>query len=108
MIAAILFYPLLVFTTWIFFLAVMSLKKARDAGRLTKTAEFFSYGVLGIGYPLDFLLNLFSSFIFLELPREWLFTARVSRHIKGAGWRANMAHWFCENFLNPFDIGHCG
>lgn len=107
MIAAIFFYALLAFATWVFFLAIMDLKRARDAGRLTKISEFFAYGVLGIGYALDFLFNVSSSFIFLEPPREWLFTARVSRHIKGSGWRADLARWFCENFLNPSDPGHC-
>lgn len=107
MITAILIYPLLAFMTWIFFLAVMDLKKAREAGTLTKTATFFAFGVLWIGYVLDMLFNLASSVLFLELPREILFTARVSRHIKGIGWRAKMARWFCENLLNPFDPGHC-
>lgn len=108
MIAAILFYPVLAFSTWIFFLAAMSLKKARDAGRMTNAAKFFGYGVMWIGKPLDFVFNVASSFLFLELPREWLFTSRVSRHIKETGWRADLAKWCCDNFLDPFDPGHCG
>lgn len=108
MIAAILLYPLLAFVTWIFFLAVMDLKKARDAGRLTKAAQMLGYLILGPGYALDFLFNVASSFLFIEFPKELLFTARVSRHIKATGWRANLARWFCENLLNPFDPGHCG
>lgn len=107
MLTAILFYPVLAFVTWIFYLAVMDLKKAREAGRITKIAGMFAYVVLGIGYVFDFLFNVLSSFIFLELPHELLFTARVSRHIKETGWRANLARWFCENFLDPFDAGHC-
>lgn len=105
---AIFFYPALAIATWIFFLAIMSLKKARDAGQLTKTAEIFAFPVLCVGYALDFMFNVASSVIFLEPPKEWLFTARVSRHIKQTGWRAALARWFCENLLNPFDAGHCG
>jgi len=105
--AACLYFSL-AFMTWLFFLAIMSLKHARDAGKLTKTASNLAWPILIIGYPLDFLFNIASSFIFLEFPQEWLFTARVSRHIKGNGWRAALAHWICSNLLNPFDEGHCG
>jgi hypothetical protein len=108
MIATILFYPLLAVATWIFFLAIMDVKKARDAGRLTRAAKLIAYPILGIGYVLDFSFNVTSSVLFLELPREWLFTARVSRHIQNSGWRSTLARWFCENLLNPFDENHCG
>lgn len=106
MIAAILFYPVLAFVTWIFYLAVMQLKARRHA--LPPVAEKLGYAVLVLGYVCDFLFNLASTFIFLELPRELLFTGRVSRLKKGDGWRADLAHWVCDNLLSPIEEGHCG
>lgn len=94
--------------TWVFFLAVMMLKIKREAGTIPKVALPFAYVVLGVGLTLDVIFNVLSTFLFLELPHEYLFTARVSRLIKfGDGWRKRIATWFCEGFLNPFDAGHC-
>lgn len=101
-------FAVLVIATWVFFLAVMMLRHARDAGRMPKPTVPFAYFVLAIGYALDVMLNLASSILFIELPREILFTARISRHIReGKGWRKKLATWFCDGFLNPFDAGHC-
>lgn len=96
----------LAYSTWVHFLAVMMLKQRRDS--LPMVTKRFGYIVLGIGYALDFLFNVSSSLLFLEIPQEWLFTARVSRHVKEVGWRGNLARWFCGVLLEPVDPGHCG
>lgn len=109
MFAALAFIPLyfiLALATWIFYLAVMMLRTQRDT--MPAVARRFAYVVLGIGYVLDALLNLASSAIFLELPREILFTGRMQRHIKSGGWRGRLAKWFCDTLLEPFDKNHCG
>ena len=68
---------LLLYALWVFFLAVMSLKRAKDAGLLTTTAKCFGYPVLFAGLLLDFLANtLVLTVLLLELPRgcrflEW-------------------------------------
>lgn len=94
---------------WLFFLAVMSLSHARKSKSLTPIAQVIGYPILLTGYALDFIANVFvMTFVFLELPREWLVTARISRHIKESdGWRNCVAIWFRDNLLDPFDPGHC-
>jgi hypothetical protein len=97
-------------TLWLFFLAVMALKVARDNGTLPKAAMPFAYIILFVGLFVDFLVNVFvASIIFVEPPFELSVTARVTRHIKeSTGWRQKMAKWICQNLLDPFEIGgHC-
>jgi hypothetical protein len=98
----------MMYALWLFYLAVMALKHARDAGRLNDTARRLGLPILWAGYALDFIVNvLVVSVILLEFPREWLVTSRMSRHIKTGGWRGQMAQWFCDTLLDPFDPGHC-
>jgi hypothetical protein len=63
---------------------MMAVKQAKDTNRLHGTALLFGYALLALGAPLDGILQLVSSLIFLELPRyrsnEWLFTARMKRY----------------------------
>lgn len=93
----------LLYALWVFYLAVMALKRAKDAGLLTKTAEAFGYPVLFVGLVLDFLANvLVMSVLLLELPREGTVTSRLKRHNKGSGWRKAIAQW-AEPLLDPFD-----
>tara|TARA_R110000787_G_scaffold118721_2_gene229578 strand:+ start:1122 stop:1460 length:339 start_codon:yes stop_codon:yes gene_type:complete len=89
---------------WIFYLAVMNLKRARDAGLLTKTATALGYPVLFMGYALDCFVNVFViSILLLELPRETTVTARLKRHNnESKGWRKAVAVW-AEPLLDPFD-----
>jgi hypothetical protein len=100
-----------IYIVWIFYLAVMNLKRARDNKTLTKTALVLGYPILLIGYAADILLNIsVCSVLFLELPKEFTVTARVQRHLyTGSGWRENLAGWFCHNLLNAFDPDgkHC-
>jgi hypothetical protein len=92
------------YALWVFYLAVMSLKHARDRGMLTRTTLALGYPVLVIGLILDFCVNVFvMTPLFLELPREATVTARLKRHNRtGTGWRQRLAAWF-EPILDPFD-----
>ena len=92
------------YALWIFYLAVMNLKRARDAGLLTKTAAALGYPVLFIGYVLDCFVNVFvMTGLFLELPQELTVTSRLKRHNKeSTDWRKARAVW-AEPFLDPFD-----
>jgi len=102
---------LALYVLWIFYLAVMNLKRARDGKAITKTALCFGYPVLIVGYALDILVNLsLMSVMFLELPHETTMTSRVKRHLyHSTGWRETLAAWFCFNLLNAFDPSgkHC-
>jgi hypothetical protein len=94
----------LTYATWILYLAVMNLDRAKRAGMLSKTARVMGTPVLIIGYLLDFLLNVtVMSLVLVELPRETTVTARLNRHHKeSTGWRLAVVHWF-EPLLDPYD-----
>lgn len=98
-------YLLLAFVTFIFFMAIMQLKQRRDG--LPPAALYAGYAVFWMGWTCDVAFNVASTFLFLDLPRELLFTSRVSRLKKTTGWRSKLAHWFCANLLEPIDPGHC-
>lgn len=57
------------FWLWVFFLAVMQLRDARDAGRLRGWAKGPAVLVLAVGYSLDVLAQVtWASLWFRELP----------------------------------------
>lgn len=104
LLAAPLYAILGVWLLWVFYLAVMNLKRARDAGTLSKTAWALGLPVLAIGLLLDLLINLLvMSLVLWEIPREATVTARLKRHHRqSTGWRRLVSDWF-EPLLDPFD-----
>jgi hypothetical protein len=98
------------FATFVFFLAVMKLRTARDMGVLKDAPKIiiaFAYTALGIGLALDVLLNLLLSVVFVELPHEWLTTDRVIRLKQfGNDWQKSCARWMCKQLEN-IDEHHC-
>lgn len=99
------------YALWIFFLAVMNLKRARDMGKLTYTATLLGMPIVYISYILDFICNMGPmTILFLEIPEELLVTSRVCRHIHDSvGYRLKLALWFKNNLLDNFDPtgDHC-
>lgn len=96
--------------TWVFYLALMNLKRNRE--ELSIVTKIFAYPMIVIGVSSDVLFNFFwGSILFLELPKEWLMTTRLKRHLNDhkKDWRDRNANWFCRHFLNPFDPtgNHC-
>lgn len=58
----------------------------------------------------DVVFNvIIATFIFADLPEEYMFTQRLSRYKAGdSGWRTHVAKWLCANLLDPFELGgHC-
>jgi hypothetical protein len=102
-------FILFMYPLWVMYLAVMNLERARDAGTLTPHARALGTPLLFLGLLVDFLYNVVVlTVLFLELPRELLVTARVSRHKKdGRGFRKALATWFCVNLLDPYDPDGC-
>lgn len=95
----------LLYTLWIFYLAVMNLARAKNAGKISKPALFFGLPVLYVGYLLDFLTNVlvFTPFM-LDLPKETTVTTRLKRYAHGpAGWRKSFALWFAKDMLDDYD-----
>ena len=100
-----LFALLSMYVLWIFYLAVMNLKRARDNGSLTRVALFLGFPIAYLGLFIDFLVNvLILPVLFLDLPKEWLVTSRLIRYWDGEdGWRKDLAHWYAVNLLDTFD-----
>ena len=100
----ILAWALSPYVLWIFFLAVMNLKRAKQAGQLSSTARFLGTPVLIVGYLLDAFVNIFvMTLLMLELPEELTVTARLKRHINyTSGFRHRFALWF-QPLLDPYD-----
>ena len=111
----ILLYILLLFlagihTLWVYYLAIMHLKEARDRGDLVGFVRYPAYFTLAIGLIVDFVINvLVCTCIFVEVPKEWTVTSRLKRHINSEGWRSEVAAWICGKLLNKFDPSgnHC-
>lgn len=89
---------------YVFYCAVMNIKRVRDMGRLTKLGMVFGYPTLIIGLVLDLMVNVFvMSIVLLEIPREFTVTARLKRHHKTSkGYRLAVVKWF-EPVLDPLD-----
>jgi hypothetical protein len=100
-----------VYALWLFYLAVMHLARAREAGTLSRPALYLGYPLFLIGYALDvFVQMVLATVLFLDLPREWTLTGRLKRYIAGPeGWRETVAIWMCAHLLNAFDPDgrHC-
>jgi len=92
-----------IYVLWVFYIAVMGLKRVKDAVQLSKVAAFFGYPVFIAGYLLDVLVNIFvMTVILLELPKEFTVTARLKRHKDDPSWRGNVVEFF-RPLLDPFD-----
>ena len=89
---------------YVFYCAVMNIKRVKDMGKLTPLGYAFGYPTLFIGLFLDFLCNVFvMTLLFLELPREGTVTSRLKRHNKtSTGWRLSIVK-FLEPVLDPLD-----
>ena len=94
-----------VYLLWILYLAVMNLKRARDAGKLSKVAATLGYPILFAGYLLDFMVNVVVlSVVLLEVPKETTVTARLRRHANGPDtYRKKLSLWVAHHFLDVFD-----
>lgn len=92
------------YALWVFYLAVMNLKRVKDQNKLVKWAYWFGMPVLIIGYALDVIVNyLVMTALFLEPPKKLeTVTSRLKRHKKDTGWRGLIVAWF-EPMLDPFD-----
>ena len=57
-----------------------------------KNASIAGYPALLVGLLLDLIVNTFvATLIFVELPREFTVSARLTRHSESTGWRQRVA-----------------
>ena len=88
------------------FVLVMHAKIIYERGGLSRYWLVQLAPVAAAGLMLDLAFNLvIGTGLFLELPRELMFTSRVKRHVRDAGWRGRLAKFFARQ-LNQIDIGH--
>ena len=93
----------LTYGLYVFYCAVMNIKRVRDMGKLTTLGKVFGYPTLLIGLALDLAVNvLVMSPLLLEIPREWTVTSRLKRHQRSTGWRLKVVKFF-EPVLDPLD-----
>jgi len=92
------------YALYVFYAAVMNIKRVRDAGKLTWMGKALGYPTLVIGLLLDLFVNLtLMTLVLLERPRELTVTARLKRHHKeSTGWRLAVVKFF-EPVLDPLD-----
>jgi hypothetical protein len=79
----------LTYGLYVFYAAVMNIKRVHEMGKLNPLGKALGYPTLLIGYTLDVIVNLVvMTLVMLELPREWTVTARLKRHNReSTGWR---------------------
>jgi hypothetical protein len=89
------------------YVLVIHAKVLREAGRLNLfwTINILPWAIVGL--TLDAVFNAVGgTLMFLELPREWLFSSRVKRHFRqSGGWRFRLADWWARQ-LNAIDPTH--
>lgn len=108
MIALYIYLALLGF--YALYLAIMALYRGHIDGTLPNSAKVLGYPILFIGLVVDVVMNItVFSVIFADIPRDWLVTSRLKRHIHENGYRGWMAKFICRNLLSPFDPtgDHC-
>lgn len=135
---AVLLSPVWAFPlTWVIYVFATHLKRQRDY--LRRYGEEFhpfvkivAYPVIGLGYVLDVYLNLILFTILLrEIPKEWIVSERLDRHIGNgiertanaprpeplpvwrgyrlrhdATWRSKFCWRFSKALILPFDQKH--
>jgi len=99
----------LYFVVWFF--AVSKYLHMRKQRTIYKLPNLFRYSIiLGLlpGLVLDVIWNAtYGTFLFKELPKEWTFSERLSRHwdYKNLNWRYDKAAVWAA-WLNHVDPGH--
>ena len=99
---------LLVYAMYLLFVVTMAAKAVWKT--LPLTAKILLAPAALLAVFMDFIFNVFiATFIFMDLPDEYMFTQRLSRYkSEGAGWRTSVAKWLCFNLLDSFELGgHC-
>lgn len=89
---------------YIFYCAIMNLKRVQRMGKLTPVGKVLGLPVLIVGGALDVACNVLVMTVLLaELPKEWLVTTRLQRHNReSTGWRLMVVKFF-EPVLDPLD-----
>jgi hypothetical protein len=99
-----------IYTYFFYLLFVVTMAAKAAWGNLSIVPRVLLVPAALVAVLMDVFFNLVpATVIFLDLPRELLFTQRLERYkAQGAGWRYTVARWICQNLLDPFQQGgHC-
>ena len=100
---------LLFFGTWFFYIAFTAIN--RNKVMLKEKLGVLWYGLYPffiVAILMDVAFNfIIGTLYYREIPQEFLFTSRCSRHLKGSGIQLARAEFVCNYLLNPFDEDHC-
>jgi hypothetical protein len=93
-----------IYALYVYYCAIMNIWRVYRLGKLTLLGKVFGIPTLAIGLAIDVFVNiLVATVVFLDLPREWTLSQRLSRYIsKDTGYRRAIARWI-EPVLDPLD-----
>lgn len=105
-------WAITLYALWDRYVFVMAAYRAHKRGQLYGLNKWLSYPSVLVAVILDVVVNIcVATFVFRQLPRQWLVTTRLQEYKndpKHAGtWRQRRAEWWCTHVLHPFDDGHC-
>ena len=96
---------------WGFYVQVMGLYRVYLRKELKGLNAVLALPYVIVGLLLDVFANVFlGTFVFLELPKEFLVTSRLQRYkTYKRGYKLRMATLICEGMLDVFDPtgDHC-
>ncbi len=89
--------------TYVCYLAITNAMRVR--AEITWPVWVLLGPIVVVGVAADFILNIIvGTLLFLDIPKEPLFTARLKRYREGPdGTRKKTACFICEKLLNIFD-----
>lgn len=111
MVAAIYLYIgfiCITFALWFYYVMVMGMKAARNAGRIPLQMKRLCGVVALVGLIFDVAYNIsIATVLFVDFPREATLTGRLIRYKKSGGWRGRIADYICSQLLDPFAPNGC-
>lgn len=87
---------------WVFFLAYSVLLANRYSLRIE--VKVIGLVVIVIGGLVDIVFN-WTIGLLLGVTPDLTFSQKCGRLKRGSDWRAQVAGYFCANWLDPFEIG---
>ena len=89
---------------FIMYVASMAMIRAHAENKLNGLLWVLCLPFVAISILVDFINNvLVFTLLFAELPREWLVTERLKRHVKQHTFRGKLARYIGNLILDPFD-----
>ncbi len=94
-----------IYALYVYYCAIMNILRVYRQGKLTVLGRVFGIPTLAVGLALDVFVNIFiATVVFLDPPREWTLSIRLSRYLQhsNSGYRHAVARWI-EPVLDPLD-----